>query len=202
MEIKTNESSGNGNGGGRRRKSPALLIVIVVIVFGCVAFSMVLQRNTLVDWWMPAAACLPLACVGGWFLAPSMRMLTAVESKAINVLAGIILAGSVIVTGAYSLNFYLSKPETAHGIEAKVVNKYSEVRKSKRSRRTVYTIVIKLPDSRHKNFEVPVADFNRYRNGDAITLHVEDGFFGIPVIKEMRLPAPHHKHRQRYGEQK
>lgn len=196
MEIKSNKPNNNNHG---KKKSSILLIILLLIVFGCVAFSMVLQRNTLIDWWIPTAVCLPVAAVVGWLLAPTMRTLTAVESKAMNIFAGAILSGSVIVAGAYSLNYYQSNPDTSHAIEAKVVNKYSEVRKSKRSRQTVYTIVIKLPDNRQKKFEVPVGDFNRYRNGDIIALHVEDGLFSIPVIKEMRLPDPQHKHQYRYG---
>lgn len=50
MEIKSNKPNNNNHG---KKKSSILLIILLLIVFGCVAFSMVLQRNTLIDWWIP-----------------------------------------------------------------------------------------------------------------------------------------------------
>lgn len=92
----------------------------------------------------------------------------------------------------YCINYFLSDPSTRYEYEAPVVRKYSEVRTrshktGKRSYREehyrVYIVEIQMEDGKIKKLEKPLRAYNRIKEGGTLRLLLEDGLFGIRVIK-------------------
>lgn len=174
-----------------------------MIVVASLGMTFALQRDTIVDWWKPAAVCFIPACLFGYMLVGVMRAITGVRNRLINIFAGVVVSFSILSGSFYILNFYKSDAESSKTCHALVVNKYSEerymVRRVSRHRsvrgqkQMVYYIIIKLPDERTKKIEVPVREYVKMHNGQKLTLKIENGFFGIPVIKNLNLPIRKYK---------
>ncbi len=172
-----------------------LLATVTIILLGLAA---VLQNSTLIEWWIPVAAGLVLALPAGMLLRRLMRRLTRMDSTIVNVLVGTALSYAVVTGSFYALNFYRSDATSTHDYSAPVLNKYSEehyrTRRVSRNRVTrgetyrVYYVVVELPGGRTKAIDVTLAVYNRARTGGQLTLSVEKGFFGIPVIKNLSAP--------------
>lgn len=173
-------------------------IVGFIIVAAGLGLACALQRNTLVEWWKPAAICFVPSCAIGFVLSRVVRAASGIDKSYINIAAGILLAFSILMGGFYSLNYYKSKPDTTTVCEAVVAKKYTEDRyrtkRISRNRTTrgekykAYCVDIQLPGGWMKHFELSAGEYTRIHKGQKFALHVEDGFFGIPVIREMRLP--------------
>lgn len=185
-------------------KTKRIIVSIPILLLAAAGFGMAaaLQRNTLVDWWKPLAACLPLACVAGRLLLRAVAYLTGFRSRMLGFAIGSALSLSVILGGAYALNFYSSRHSTALTVEAHVTGKYTEERRYTRrvgrhgsvrtEKRMVYNVVITLPDSRSKTFEVSPGEYAKVRRGSSLPLQIEAGYLGMPVIKNLRLPITNH----------
>jgi len=173
-------------------------VVMSLIVVACLGLSCVLQRNTLIEWWKPVAVCFLPSCAVGIALSRVIRAAGGVNKPWLTYVAGIVLSFSVIMTGFYTLNFYKSKPDTASVCQAVVARKYTKERfRTKRLSRhrsvrgekyTVYCVDIELPGGWTKHFEVDAGEYARIRKGRKFDLDVEEGLFGVPVIKNMKLP--------------
>ena len=170
----------------------ALLVILSVIILILLGMSAVIQSDTIIEWWKPVGICGVVSIPIGLLLRNICGRLTGLQNSLINSVAGIIIVFSAALCAFYCLNYYRSDHTTARHYSVEVVNKYSQERyRSKRiGRRTVrgekyhvYYIVIQLPDGKKKKYERPVGEFSRTRIGKKVPITMEDGLFGIPVIK-------------------
>lgn len=163
--------------------------LIVVIVAGLAIF---IYANTLVAWWLPlsisgaaaAAAWLPMKSVWHkWLHTESLWGPLAAH------FAAIILVGSTLLLSA---NYFCADDSTIHREDATVVSK--ETHKRHHSRRVgrrryttgepyyVYDLNLQFADGRTKSLRVDAARYNRTRTGATLTLPMEKGLLGWPVI--------------------
>ena len=181
------------------------LVAIFMVAAAALGMSVALQGVTLVEWWLPALACLVVAVLPGMLLRGLARRLTGSAKGWLNVAVATALAFVVLLGAFYTLNFYGAEPSSATTCEAHVTAKSTgERRQTRRVGRhrvasgpvqTVYYITATLPDGRSKRFEVSVSEYARTRTGATIDLTVEKGMLGAPVIVNRR---PHVRPHQRY----
>ncbi len=178
-----------------KRISALVCMLLATAGFG---MSAALHRNTLIDWWIPPAVCTPFALASGLMLMRATGSALGIGSRTMNFATAFLLSLSVLLGAAYTLNFYKSRHDTARMAQATVVNKYSEQRTHttrthrhgtvRTEKRTAYVVVIEMPDGRRKKFDVTPGEFAKMSSRRTLSLKVEDGLLGVPVIKNMRLP--------------
>ena len=165
------------------------MILLIIVALG---FSIGLQSLTIIDWWKPTALCMLLAIPATAFLARYMACLTRPMFRYLEYPAAFLLSFSILIGTFYCINYFLSDPSTRYEYEAPVVRKYSEVRTrshktGKRSYREehyrVYIVEIQMEDGKIKKLEKPLRAYNRIKEGGTLRLLLEDGLFGIRVIK-------------------
>lgn len=188
-----------------KTKSITASVILLLITGASLGLSCALHRNTIVEWWKPVVLCAMLGCIAGLPFAKLIRVFSGWNNKLLTIIAGIILTGSVFSGSFYALNFYKSDPASNEICTATVTKKYSKkhykTRRISRNRAVrgepynVYYIVMKLPDNRIKTIEVSVGEYSKIRQGQDLSLKVEKGFLGVPVIKNLSLPVRKHKHR-------
>lgn len=170
-----------------------MLTLVVIVSLG---MALTLHRNTLTDWWVPAAICFVPACLLAALL--SKKMLRFISAP-LCWLAGFAVFFSVLLGGFYSLNYFRSDPASTEPCQATVASKYTEehyhTRRVSRNRvvrgqpYTVYFISLELPDHKMKNMEVSAGEYAKIRTGQSLPLQVEKGLLGVPVIKNMKFPV-------------
>jgi len=106
---------------------------------------------------------------------------------------------TLFLAAFYSLNYYKSRSDSSVTYQATVLNKISE--EHYRTRRIsrhhsvrgekyrVYSLLLQMPDGKTKEVRVTPEQFIRCANGRPITVNLEQGLFGIPVIKNLKLPS-------------
>lgn len=181
---------------GKKNATIFYVIIFLVAAIG-LGMSCALQRNTLVEWWKPAALCLVPGCLVGVALGRVFVLKSPSGSQPANYLAGVAVAFSLTLGGFYSLNFYKSRPDTAAVVEAVVAKKYTEERTrggggrrhhGTREKYTAYCVRIEVDGGWKKDFDVKAGEYVKIRTGRKFNLDVEEGLFGFPVIKDMKLP--------------
>lgn len=176
-----------------------IMIILTTAIILLLGLASVLQRNTIIDWWIPSAACALLAVPCGILLRGCIGRLTKFRKTIWNILAGAVLSFSVFIGLFYSLNYYKSDESSAQEFSARITNKYTEERyrvqrvSRNRVRRGekywVYCISVEMPDGRLKKMEVSPGEYIKIRVGRHIKLQIENGLLGIPVIKNMKFPV-------------
>ncbi|MDE6637672.1 MAG: hypothetical protein K2K32_05485, partial [Muribaculaceae bacterium] len=128
-------------------------------------------------------------------LAKYMKRLTTSIFEYLEYPTAFILSFSIILAAFYSSNYFLSDDSSGYEYQAPVVRKYSQerTRSFKTGRRgyrnekyTVYIIELEMKDGKIKRLEKPLSEYNKIKKGSSLQLLVEDGFFTIPVIKNMK----------------
>lgn len=154
--------------------------------------AVIIYANTLVEWWIPlsitavAAAALWMPLKGVW------RKWLQTESgwtPPVTHFAAFILGGCALLL---ALNYFGADDSTIHREEATVVSKTSHKRHHSRrvGRRRyttgepyyVYDLNLRFSDGRTKSIRVEAAQYNRTRTGATLTLQMERGLLGWPVI--------------------
>lgn len=154
--------------------------------------AVIIYANTLVEWWIPlsitavAAAALWMPLKGAW------RKWLQTESgwtPPVTHFAAFILGGCALLL---ALNYFCADDSTIHREDATVVSK--ETHKRHHSRRVgrrryttgepyyVYDLNLQFADGRTKSLRVDASRYNRTRTGATLTLPMEKGLLGWPVI--------------------
>lgn len=178
-------------------------IILILVVMAFLGTGIALQSNTLIDWWKPAALCFLPAALVGFLMAGKLQWATTARSRLLNVAAGIFISFSIIYGGFIAMNYVKSDASTSASFKTSVVGKYSEeryrVKRVARHRTTrgekyhVYCILVSLPEGKTKKVEVSPGEYIKIKRGQKIELKIEKGLFGIPVIKNLRLPVRERK---------
>lgn len=149
-------------------------------------------QRTIVVWWWPVAAAGAIALL----TLPPMRgrwsRITGTDDRTLNSLCHLFAAGSIAAFALLAGNYFLSDPATVHGeealIEARIHRTRQHYRTMRHHRRVPthksehYYLRLRLADGSLKEWEVPLARYNRTHEGGTLTLNLQRGFFGFPVI--------------------
>ncbi len=181
------------------------MIVVVAVTLILLGTASVLHDKTLVAWWIPVAVCAAIAVPCALGLQGIIGRLTQFGKRIWNVLTAWVVVFSSLIGLFYILNFYNTDAASVREYSAPVIRKYTQdryhTRRVSRNRVVrgdkyrVYFITIELPDGRLKKIEVSLSQYNRIKTEKQLSLQLETGLFGVPVIKNMSFPVREH-HRE------
>lgn len=180
--------------------STAIFVLIVIVFCG---LACVLHQKTIIEWWRPVVACSALAIsVTVAVVTISARMAKA-KMRAYGACVCFSLAFSLLIGGSYAANYYCSDPHSQSECDVVVTSKYTKqhyhTRRLSRNRTVrgesylVYNFNLRLPDGRDKDVEVPSSMYAKTRTGQSLPLIVQNGFFGVKVIKNLSFITREHK---------
>lgn len=171
-----------------------LIGLIVLIVIGTSGIAMALHGETFVSPWLPGLLALALGASTSLVMWKWWIPLTGTDSRLFNTLCHIVTVASVAIAAFYGANYAFADRSTHHTEMAVVEGRYSETRYHSRrvGRRVVgrgepykvYHIEVCLTDGQKKRLSVPFGRFRRIHTGDTISLPVEQGALGFPVIRK------------------
>ena len=182
-------------------RSLKIAVIIVVVLLSILAASMalVLHDRTLVDRWIPICVCLAAAIPAGFITRNAFRALTGFVSSTANFLIALAASFIILYGCFYTVNYYCTDHHSQTDVSVAVIAKYSEehyrVKRVSRGRTTrgekymVYYMTVLLPDGRVKKMEIPAKRYRSLRADSTITLSLENGYFGFPVIKNISIPV-------------
>lgn len=164
-------------------------ILSVMLFYG---FSMALYGHTLVEWWEPLGIALTAVLVI-WFL---LRGFWGKVWRGVNPYVAL-LGHMVVMTGVVlflilGLNFWFADDTTLHTeevtVEERLQEKHYHTKRVGRNRYRrgnpyyKYILRVRFDNGRLKEIEVPLKRYNRTRTGGKMTLDLETGLWGYPVI--------------------
>lgn len=165
------------------------LIFLCIVLY---AMGAALHRDTLVDWWIPAAVALILALASGATMWRIWIRLTDSSKFIVNYICHTIFFCGLFIAAIYGINRAFPRQSSIRETEAVVERKYTQTRHHRQrvSRRVykqgapykVYYIGLELPDGRRKDMQVTASRYNRIRSGSTIPLTLQKGFFGMTII--------------------
>lgn len=175
-----------------------VLVILAFVVISALGMGVAIQSNTLAPRLLPTCALALAACLFGIALKKVMRAITESDKWWLNYAAGAILGFSLLFGAFYGLNFFLSDAGSAQPFATSVTRKYTEERREtqRNSRRhyttrtrTAFCLEVTLPNGRVRKYDVSPGQYAKTKVGHPVTLTVETGFFGIPVVKDFNLKA-------------
>lgn len=181
----------------------SVVTLTVLFTIGCAGLAMVLHGQTLVDWQL-TLGCGMLSAAGlTALLFRHLAWLTRTANRWVNGIAGMVMFTSAIMAAFYALNYYGADDTTIHTERVMIDGKFR--REHYRSRRVgrhtmargeryyTYHINVMFADGRRKEIALSTGEYARVRTGDSIDYTMEQGLFGIPVIKNRRPPVPDYR---------
>ena len=174
------------------RLSTILLIFLILVTIAAYGIFIVLADLTMVSLGnvlgctIAVSGLIAIAWRGGF------GRLLGISNAIVNKLIVLVVFTGLLTAGFYGVNFWMAKEETSHKVRAVVVKKYRETRH--RSRRVgrryvqgepynVYYLDLQYPGGEVKPRQVKIGKFNHTGTGDTITVGIEMGALGFPVIK-------------------
>lgn len=165
----------------------------VALCISMLGLSMVIYRDTVMPWWVPVTTGLAVALLSGIPLHDKWSRLTASSSRWFNYMCHVAVMTSVWIFAVLGCNYLFADNSTAHTERAVVVDKTRETHyKSRRMSRRVYTqgapyyvyvLTVQFADGRTKDMTVKHKKYSRTHVGDSLTVHMQQGFLGYPVMK-------------------
>lgn len=170
-----------------------LLVIVLFVAFLLLCFGIVIYGNTLIKWWLPVIPAAILAAGTIPVLAMRWKSLTESDSIILNGACHLFVVFSLVYALFLGSNYYMADDSTIVVEQTEVVKKYSKehtrYRRVGRNRRIpdghyyTYHILLRFPDGREKSQEVQLKAYNRIRTGSHRDIKVEQGLWGVPVIK-------------------
>ncbi len=172
-------------------------VAFVVMCFG--AGAAVLWDKTIIDWWVIPSGALAAGFGTAFFAGQKWSFLTTIASRPVNRLVHTVAITVVLTCCAMGANYMWADKESAVEVETQVERK---LRKEHQRTRRVgrhryvndgvwysYHLEVRMPDGRLKTIEVSRGEYSRAREGSVKVLPLQQGLFGIPVIKKLDPPA-------------
>lgn len=166
---------------------------IGALCISMLGLSMVFYRDTLMPWWVPVGTGLAVGLLSGIPLHDKWSRLTATSSRWLNYLCHVAVATSVWIFAVIGGNYLFADATTAHQERVVVEDKTRETHhKTRRVSRRVYTqgapyyvyvLTVRFDDGRTKDMTVKQKKYSRTHIGDTLTVHMQQGLFGYPVMK-------------------
>lgn len=178
-------------------KRTATLVILIAVTIVLLGLAIALQGRTLVEWWKPAAICVLPALIAGAKGAGVARRLTGWSGRWGNAAAMAVVSFAILLGAFYTLNYCVTDKAAGASFDAVVAQKYTHERyDTKRvgrrtvrgQKRMVYDVVVRLPDESTKKLAVTAGQYARTRIGQRFVIEVEEGLFGLRVIKHIGFP--------------
>ena len=171
---------------------PVFLILLFVI---SIVISASLHQYTIIEWWNPAIKSLGLASIVSMVIYAIFFVREKLLVALLKTLVTLVVCTSLFSVGFYALNYYKSDSSTRTECRAELLRKYSEehyhTRRVGRNRVVrgrkyyVYKVEVAFSDGLTKKLEVPAQKYSKASVGKPLTVSVEKGCFGVPVVKEL-----------------
>lgn len=165
------------------------LTIVTLFLYG---WSIAIYGNTIANIYIllvgaiATAAALWLPCSKIW-----KRILPSAK-PAVRFVAHTAATTSLTLFAILALNYYCAEPDTTHTVNAFVESRYSKERqRTRRIRRHVYGtggtyhvyyIRLRFDDSRTKERQISLRQYNSTHKGDTLKMSVSRGLLGLPVI--------------------
>jgi len=153
----------------------------------------VLYQQTIVTWWYPVAAAAVVAAATAPVMYGRWRIMTTSDNAALNILCHLYVIGSVAYFAFLCGNYVFADTATGHKEEVTVVEKYKKTHRKYRTvgrRRRVqngtydnFFLRVEFSGGTDKELSVTRSVYNKTRNGSVMTLYMQKGLFGFPVMK-------------------
>lgn len=167
-----------------------------LLTLGFLVTAMGLHRDTMIEWWKPMGIALVAAMLPGLALGRVLDVAGLWRETAGSYVTGVVVAFSMVLGGFYLLNYFYSEPSSHEAVVATVTDKYSKqhyhVKRISRHSTVrgrpyrVYYIVLDIPDKGEKELRISLGQYNNVKKGGTVTLEMERGLLGVPVIKEIK----------------
>lgn len=187
-----------------------IITLLLMLLILSAAAAAGLHGNTLIVWWKPAVTCIILSLPAGAFIAGRCKWIAQLTHSSVRAVNFIIASSaSVVITLGmfYSINYFCADTTTKHAEKAVVLSKYREkhyrTRRLSRNRSVrgenyyMYHLSLRFADGLTKDITVPPQQYSKVRTGDSIIYAIQRGLFGIPVIKNRKIPVEHSTYRFR-----
>lgn len=175
----------------KSKKEAILWIGAILIVILAYVFSLALYGRTLADWWEPLGLALGVSLVVWMAVRGWLIRLWQGTSVYLILLGHMVFMTGVALSVILGLNMWYADGETIHQEQVTVESRYREThyhsqRVGRRYRQGApyytYFLRVKFENGRRKDIEVSLQRYNRTRIGSEITLELETGLLGYPVI--------------------
>jgi len=191
MNTNTENTNTENKSGENIRAVFYILIGITVIVL--IGGIMYYYGRTSVEWALPLAVGLflsaltlkPMLSFWKWLLESGPYFAGIVHLAAMAIVFAFLFLG---------INFWMADDTTLHEERVELIDRGRE--KRYHSRRVgrhryvkgnayyVYHMTVRLPDGREKRLDVPLSYYNTLARKDSVTLILESGGLGMPVIRQ------------------
>lgn len=176
------------------RLHTTLVCIAATACVGLYAWAYAIFSKTVVAWWMPVGGALTISAATALFLSRSWRWLTKTDETLYNVLCHILAVSAVGYFAILGCNYFMADAASEHEesvvVEHKIRRERDTYRRVGRNRmvksgtRTVYSLDIVFDDGTEKRIPVTQREYNRTREGGSMTLTMQQGLLGFPVIKD------------------
>lgn len=171
-----------------------LFVILIFIAIGLWGGAMALYGRTSVEWMLPLAVGLFMSALT---VRPMARMWKWLLESGSSLLAGTVHI--LAMTGVFAFiflgaNYWLADDSTLHEERVALLGrdreKHYHTRRVGRHRYVrgnpyyVYYITVRLPDGREKRMQTSLGFYNSLTRKDSVTLEMESGGLGMPVIRQ------------------
>ena len=107
----------------------------ITVLLGCLllsVFGYVLYERTIIDWWLPVGAALMMATFMSPLISKFSRFLTKSQSKWLNTVCSLAVAGTLSYFSLLGCNYWFSDPASEHKENAVVIEKIKDKRQKYR----------------------------------------------------------------------
>ena len=172
-----------------------LIIVIVLFVVGCVAVDSALWDYTLVDTVVPLSVGVVGAIVTGLLFGRSWKSVTGSSNRALNFSCQAVFGFILFSSAFFMINSWMADGER-YDEKVEVTERIRE--KHKRTRRVgrryvadgpeyyMHYLKVRFDDGQTKKIAIGHGEYARRKAGDSVTVEMQCGKFGYPVIKGLK----------------
>ncbi len=172
----------------------AVIVAIVVVIF-CYGAAFVMWCNALVELWIPLLISGALALITGVSARRWWSGLTGSDSVSLNYICHVVAVCGLFVMLFFLINNAFADNSSLRTERVAVAGK--SIEEGYRTRRvgrnhtargekyTNYYITLQFADGRTKRVLVDGKRYYHTRNGDSVSVRLEDGALGVPVMREI-----------------
>lgn len=179
------------------------LIILIIFTLAFYGIALAISWNTLIPFWIPLVVSLFLSLLSGILLSTYWHPLTLSKSFWLNYAVHSVFLCGVLLCIFYAVNSAFPRRGSLHEekclVTKKIVKERHHSRRVGRGRYVqgeaykVYSFEVRFPDGSEKEFPASIERYRRLHLDDTISLNLEEGFFGVPIVRrgEKYVDVPH-----------
>ncbi|MCM1031466.1 MAG: hypothetical protein NC410_08530 [Oscillibacter sp.] len=165
-------------------------MLLMLVISGVIGYA--IYENTLSEWWIPVGVALMIAVVTFPFYM-KWAWLTNNNDKLVNLGCHLVCVGVMSYALFLAGNYWLADPASEQKEEVIVQKKYQKTHQKRRGTRRRYKSVgvrkeyyleVAFANGTMKTLHVSLSTYNKTRQGGTKILTLQNGFFGLPVIRK------------------